>query len=100
MATVNNSLSAADHRGSSSSETNEKNNVLQAITILQCEESSEGPILDSPEAEIEDLDTNPELAVDDAIDNEQVENELEADQEISAEIESQILPEDSKVLVR
>ena len=34
------------------------------------------------------------------IDNEQVENELEADQEISAEIESQILPEDSKVLVR
>ena len=99
----------SDHRGSTDSGENEKNNVLQAITILQRSEGqangfSEGPLDSTTEpaensAEMEEVldddqtpDPNAEHVNDEPV-------ELEQDQKVT-EIDAEIIPEDAKILVR
>ena len=102
----------SDHRGSTDSGENEKNNVLQAITILQRSEGqangfSEGPLDSTTEpaensAEMEDSE---EVLDDDQTPDPNAEHvndepvELEQDQKVT-EIEAEIIPEDAKILVR
>ena len=94
----------SDHRGSTDSGENEKNNVLQAITILQRSEGqangfSEGP-LDSTTEPAENsagMEDSEEVLDDDQTPDPNAEHvndepvELEQDQKI---------PEDAKILVR
>ena len=98
----------SDHRGSTDSGENEKNNVLQAITILQRSEGqqangfSEGPLDSTTEpaensAEMEDSE---EVLDDDQTPDPNAEPvELEQDQKVT-EIEAEIILEDAKILVR
>ena len=102
----------SDHRGSTDSGENEKNNVLQAITILQRSEGrangfSEGPLDSTTEpaensAEMEDSE---EILDDDQTPDPNAEHvndepvEPEQDQRVT-EIEAEIIPEDAKILVR
>merc|ERR1712008_455547 len=101
----------SDHRGSTDSGENEKNNVLQAITILQRSEGqatngfSEGPLDSTTEpaensAEMEDSeevldDEQTPDPNDEHVNDEPV--ELEQDQKVT-EIEAEIIPEDAKIL--
>merc|ERR1739838_1024637 len=96
----------SDHRGSTDSGENEKNNVLQAITILQRSEGqqangfSEGPLDSTTEpaensAEMEDSE---EVLDDDQTPDPNAEPvELEQDQKVT-EIEAEIILEDAKIL--
>ena len=102
----------SDHRGSTDSGENEKNNVLQAITILQRSEGqangfSEEPLDSTTEpaensAEMEDSE---EILDDDQTPDPNAEHvndepvEPEQDQRVT-EIEAEIIPEDAKILVR
>ena len=102
----------SDHRGSTDSGENEKNNVLQAITILQRSEGqangfSEGP-LDSttePAGNSAEMEDSEEVLYDDQTPDPNAEHvnyepvELEQDQKVT-EIEAEIIPEDAKILVR
>ena len=102
----------SDHRGSTDSGENEKNNVLQAITILQRSEGqangfSEGPLdlITEPAENSAEMEDSEEVLYDDQTPDPNAEHvnyepvELEQDQKVT-EIEAEIIPEDAKILVR